>query len=121
MNALTGGIENEVFSIPGLVFPREDLIPRHGLQPRDVHRSGFQPLSVFFVVRTPDLDLHGGHSIPQGHIDPSISGELKRIDRIRYHGPSQAEIIFGDGVPYAVSRIVHRPDQQAGVLESLLD
>jgi hypothetical protein len=87
-----------VFSVPGLVLPRDDLIPRHGSQPGDAGRPGFQSLPVFLAIRTPDLDLNGGHSMIQGHIDQGISGELNPIDRIRNDGSSNTNIIFGEAL-----------------------
>lgn len=66
--------------------------------------------------RAPDFDLRRLDSRALRHIQPGITSQLERIDRISYYGSADAKIVLGNSVSHTVADIVQR-----GVLISELN
>jgi hypothetical protein len=76
---------------------------------------------MFAGVRTVDLDFGDPDWHPFRYFDPGIAGRLKRIDRIRDHCSTESEVISGNCVSYAISRIVEGLTSHSGGPNGLFD
>ncbi len=61
---------------------------------------------MLFRVGTHHLDFNRAYLCPARHAHPSIAGEPKWIDRIRDHGLTETEILFGERITDTIPSVV---------------
>ena len=63
---------------------------------------------MLFRIRTHYFDFNRAYLSPIRDADPSITRELKWIDRVRNYGSTETEIVLGNRVAGAIPRIIER-------------
>src|SRR5688572_24320961 len=106
---------------PGIVFPGNGLIPTGQPQAGNVRNSGFHPASMFIRIRTPDFNFDMTRTRTSGCLDPGIASEFDWIDRVRNHCPAQTQVVLGNGIADAISRIVEGSLNSSGIQYRLLN
>jgi hypothetical protein len=117
----TRGVNHEMFAIPWMVLPRNQLFPGRQSQTGNVHDSRLHAASMLLSVRAHDLDFDGTNLYRVCYFNPSIPSELKWIDRVRDHRSTNSKIVLRDCVGGAVTCIVESLVNHARSTDGLLD
>ena len=87
----------------------------------DIAGPHFHASPMFSDIGADYFDFERSHAGPVCYRDPRLASEGKRVHRIGNHDSANAQVIFCDRVPHAVTRIINGPIHDSGGAERLLD
>src|SRR5262245_31290863 len=117
---LARGVNHKMLAIPCMVLPGSDVFPTRWVQSGNVNDSLLHATPMLVAVEALYFDLYEGNSRGVRYCDPSVTSQLKRIDRIRDHCSTNSKIIFRDRVGNQISDIINGPAQQSRISDGLL-